>query len=348
LALLIKAEELKGLISLEEAIAAVKAGFRDQGEKPAYSAPRIRMQHEDRRVTVHPGGCYRLGVAGMFIHVERYTFHGGAQQYERAGKRVYVAYDSETAELKTIIIGSLPLFTFDSEADMFGTETAITSAVGTDMLARADCRVLGLYGTGRQARRHLVAMCTIRPGIETVRVFSRSEENRDRFAADMQPFVQAEIEVMTKPEDVARGADLICCATGSNIPVLFGAWLESGQHVTSIVAGNKGVVLQGSVPRPRREFDDDVIARADIIVATLKEQAIIDEQGDLFEPVMKGIATWDSIADLGELSVGKAHGRRRDDEITVFKQNSDQGVGFMALAKLAHDKARAHGVGMEI
>jgi ornithine cyclodeaminase/alanine dehydrogenase-like protein (mu-crystallin family) len=348
LALLIKSEELKGLISLEEAIAAVRAGFRDQGEKPLYSAPRIRMQHEDRRVTVHPGGCHRLGVAGMFIHVERYTFLGGAQQYESAGKRVYVAYDSETAELKTIIIGSLPLFAFDSEAEMFGTETAITSAVGTDMLARNDCRVLGLYGTGRQARRHLVAMCAIRPDIETVRVFSRSEENRKRFAHAMQPFVRARIDVMSSPEDVARGADLICLATGSNVPVLFGAWLEPGQHVTSIVAGNKGVVIQGSIPRPRREFDDEVIARADRIVATLKEQAIIDEQGDLFEPVTKGITSWGAIADLGELAAGKEQGRQREGEITVFKQNSDQGVGFMALAKLAHDKARAHGVGMEV
>ena len=348
MALLIKSEELKGLISLEEAIAAVRRGFRDQGEKPLYSAPRIRMQHEDRRVTVHPGGCHSLGVAGMFIHVERYTFLGGAQQYERAGRRVYVAYDSETAELKTIIIGSLPLFAFDSEADMFGTETAITSAVGTDMLARADCRVMGLYGTGRQARRHLAAMCAIRPGIETVRVFSRSEENRRRFVADMQPLLRARIEVMTRPDDVARGADLICLATGSNVPVLFGAWLESGQHVTSIVAGNKGVVQQGSIPRPRREFDDEVVARADVIVATLKEQAIIDEQGDLFEPVRKGITSWDRIADLGALCAGKADGRRRAEEITLFKQNSDQGVGFMALAKLAHDKARAHGVGMEV
>src|SRR6266404_6009831 len=112
MALLIKAEELKGLISVEEAIAAVRAGFRDQGDKPAYSAPRIRIQHEDRRVSVHPGGCYRLGIAGAFIHVERFTFHGGAQQYERAGKRVYAAYDSETADLKTIIVGSLPLFEF--------------------------------------------------------------------------------------------------------------------------------------------------------------------------------------------------------------------------------------------
>jgi hypothetical protein len=93
MALLIKAEELKGLISIPEAVAAVRDGFRDQGEKPAYSAPRIRIQHEDRRVSVHPGGCHRLQVAGTFIHVERFTFRGGAQQYERAGKRVYVAYD---------------------------------------------------------------------------------------------------------------------------------------------------------------------------------------------------------------------------------------------------------------
>jgi ornithine cyclodeaminase/alanine dehydrogenase-like protein (mu-crystallin family) len=347
MALLIKAEQLKGVISIEEAIAAVRSGFRDQGERPAYSAPRIRIQHEDRRVSVHPGGCHNLEVAGCFIHVERFTFKGGAQQYEKAGKRVYVAYDSETAALKTIIVGSLPLFDEPPE-DWFGTETPITGAVGTDILARPDCRVLGLYGTGRQARRHLVAMCTIRPSIGEVRVFSRNADNRAQFVARMQPQVRARIVAATTPEEVAREADLICLATGSNVPVLFGAWLKPGQHVTSIVASNKGVLLQGSVSRPRREFDDAVIARADRVVATLKEQAIMDEQADLFEPVTSGIISWDKIADLGELVAGKTHGRRSRDEITVFKQNSDQGVGFMALAKLAHDKAQALGIGLEI
>src|SRR3954471_22685500 len=180
MALLIKAEELKGLITIPEAIAAVRNGFRDQGEKPAYSAPRIRIQHEDRRVTVHQGGCHRLQVAGMFIHVERYTFHGGAQQYEKAGKRVYVAYDSETAELKTIIVGSLPLFEEPPE-DWFGTETPITGAVGTHLLARPACPRAALYGPGGQAPRHLIPMCTIRPSIEEGRVFSRTAENRTRF-----------------------------------------------------------------------------------------------------------------------------------------------------------------------
>jgi ornithine cyclodeaminase/alanine dehydrogenase-like protein (mu-crystallin family) len=347
MALLIRAEELKGLISIPEAIAAVREGFRDQGEKPAYSAPRIRIQHEDRRVSVHPGGCHRLQVAGVFIHVERFTFHGGAQQYEKAGKRVYVAYDSETAELKTIIVGSLPLFEEPVE-DWFGTETPITGAVGTDILARPDCRVLGLYGTGRQARRHLVTMCTIRPSIEEIRVHSRNAQNRASFVARMQPQVRARITAVDAPEAAARGADLICLATGTNVPVLFGAWLEPGQHVTSIVASNKGVAQQSGLARPRREFDDAVIARADRVVATLKEQAIMDEQADLFEPVQNGIVSWERISDLGEVVAGKAHGRRSPDEITVFKQNSDQGVGFMALAKLAHDKARAAGRGVEI
>src|SRR5690348_2444457 len=198
MALLIKANELKGLFSIPEAIAAVRDGFRDQGEKPAYSAPRIRIQHEDRRVSVHPRGCHRLQVAGTFIHVERLTFHGGAQQYEKAGKRVYVAYDSETAELKTIIVGSLPLFDEPVE-DWFGTETPITGAVGTDILARADCRVLGLYGTGRQARRHLVTMCTIRPSIEEIRVHSRNAQNRAAFIARMQPQVRARITAVDAP-----------------------------------------------------------------------------------------------------------------------------------------------------
>jgi alanine dehydrogenase len=348
MAILIKDEEIRGLVTIQEAIAAIRNGYRDQGERPAFSAPRMRMHHEDRRVSVHPGGCHRLGVSGVFVHVERFTFEGGAQQYTHAGKRVYVVYDTETAALKAIIVGSPPLFDFEPLDDGFGTETPVTSAVGTDMMARQDCKVLGLYGTGRQARRHLITMCAIRPSIDEVRVYSRSPDNRAEFIRRMQPEVRARLVEMSGPEEVARGADLICLATGSNVPVLKGAWLTPGQHVTSIVASNKGVFQQGSVSQPRREFDDDVIRRADRIVATLKDQAIMDEQADLFQPVSQGLTSWDAIANLGELACGKVQGRGNDQEITLFKQNADQGVGYMALAKLIVEKAQAAGIGTPI
>jgi len=344
-ALLIKADQIKGLISIDEAIAAVEKGFRDQASHPHFSLPRQRMMTGDRRINIHSGGCVDLAVAGTFIHYERHNYTKEDQTYAAAGKRVYMAYDSETAVLLTIIIGSIPLYDFDSND--IATDAAFTSAVGTKQLARPDCRVLGLYGTGRQARRHLKVMCSLRP-IQKVKVFSRKPENRQAFCAMMQSHVNAEIVPVNEPKQAALGADLIVCATGSNVPVLFGDWLEEGQHVTSIVGSNKELLQEGLVTSPRRELDDRVLTRADVVVATLRQQGIYDEQGDLAEPVSKGLLQWEQIKDLSALLAGQTTGRTSASQITLFKQNSDQGVGFMALARLVHDKARAAGIGIEI
>jgi len=345
MALLLRAEEIKGLISIEEAISAVESGFCDQAKHPQFSLPRQRMMTGDRRINVHSGGCVNLRVAGTFIHYERHRYTGEDQTYAAAGKRVYMAYDSETAALLTIIVGSIPLYDFDDND--IATETAITSAVGTKHLAREDCRVLGLYGTGRQARRHLKVMCTLRP-IQKIKVFSRNPENRKAFCRLMRPHVDAEIIPVSEPREVAVGSDLIVCATGSNVPVLYGDWLEEGQHVTSIVGSNKELLQEGLVSNPRRELDDEVLTRVDVIIATLRQQGIQDEQGDFVEPIGKGLLQWEDIKDLSSLLAGNVTGRTSAKQITLFKQNSDQGVGFMALARLVHDKACSAGIGMEI
>ncbi|MBK18781.1 MAG: hypothetical protein CMM52_08080 [Rhodospirillaceae bacterium] len=347
MALLIDSRDLAGLISVEDAIEAVRKGFNDQGLAPSFSAPKTRIQYEDRRITVHPGGCPNLEVSGMFIHAERFTFNDNAQQYNGAGRRVYVVYNSETAELRAVIIGSLPLYPFDTFEETFGTETSLTSAVGTNLMAREDCKVLGLYGTGLQARRHLVAMSTIRP-IEVARIYSRSAENRDKFVSEMQEYCDFEIRAVQEPQEVAEGADLICCATNTNVPALYGAWLEPGQHVTSIVNSTKGVKEQAGLSKPRREIDDDVVERSDVILVNIREQSIVEEHGDLCEPIEKGITSWEALIEIGEILTGKASGRANNNQITLFKQNSDQGVGFMGLAGLACDIAEAEGIGLEI
>jgi ornithine cyclodeaminase/alanine dehydrogenase-like protein (mu-crystallin family) len=80
----------------------------------------------------------------------------------------------------------------------------------------------------------------------------------------------------------------------------------------------------------------------------LRQQGIHDEQGDFVEPIARGALRWDDIKDLSSLVARKIAGRTGAKQITLFKQNSDQGVGFMAIARLAHDKARAAGIGIEI
>ena len=124
--------------------------------------------------------------------------------------------------------------------------------------------------------------------------------------------------------------------------------MEEGQHVTSIVGSNKELLQEGLITSPRRELDDKALTRADVIVATLRQQGIHDEQGDFVEPIGKGLLRWDDVSDLSSLLAGKVSGRTSAKQITLFKQNSDQGVGFMALARLAHDKALNAGIGLEI
>ena len=54
------------------------------------------------------------------------------------------------------------------------------------------------------------------------------------------------------------------------------------------------------------------------------------------------------IVELGDILTGRAEGRKSPDQITLFKQNSDQGVGYMALAKLVCDIAEKNNIGIEI
>src|SRR5262249_12866795 len=124
-----------------------ECGMCDRAKQWAFCLRPQRNTAGDRRINIHSGGSVELGVAGTFIHYERHRFTKEDQTYAAAGKRVYLAYDSESAALLGVIIGCVPLYDFDDND--IATETAITSAVGTKQLARADCKVMGLYGSGR-------------------------------------------------------------------------------------------------------------------------------------------------------------------------------------------------------
>ena len=97
------------------------------------------------------------------------------------------------------------------------------------MLARSDCKVMGLYGPGLQARRHLVAMSAIRP-IEKVKVYSRSKGNREKFVEEMEKYCDIELCGVDDPRDVATGVDLI----STSAPTAIGFSLSGG----TIPAGN--------------------------------------------------------------------------------------------------------------
>jgi ornithine cyclodeaminase/alanine dehydrogenase-like protein (mu-crystallin family) len=266
------------------------------------------------------------------------------QEYPRLNHPVIVLYDAAEGELKAIIIGEITCSELPDNVAVTGLRTAATSAVGTDLLARADAERVSVFGAGGQARNHLLALARIRK-IKQVKVYSRTPENRINFAREMEPVLNVAVEPVGRPEDALRGVDIILTATNSSVPIFDGMKLEPGTHVTSIVGSNVGLVQGGFTKAKRREIDDATLERSDVLGIASIQQAVQDEQADIFDPVERGIIRWEQWIEIGAILAGKKKGRTRPEQITLFKNNAGQGVADVALGALVLEKVKRRGGG---
>lgn len=169
--------------------------------------------------------------------------------------------------------------------------TAAASAVATDRLARPDAAVLGIIGSGVQAKSHLAALGHVRR-FKEVRVWS--PRNAPAFAR------RHGVQAVAGAADAVRGADVVVVAASSTTPVLQGHWLSPGTHVNAIGA-----------TRPEwRELDDDLVTTARVFVDS--REAALRESGDV-------IAARSEVTEIGAVVSGAAQGRRNAQEITLFK-----------------------------
>lgn len=174
--------------------------------------------------------------------------------------------------------------------------TAAVSAVSVRRLARKNARVLGILGSGVQARSHLEALRLVREFRE-VRVWSPTAVHLRQFAAETGACA------MENAEAVVRGADVVVAVTASPTPVIESEWVDEGTHVIAV----------GSCLPSQRELDPALVAGARLIVDS--RAAALQEAGDVVMGIAEGRWTAEHIAaELGELPV-----RHNDREITVFK-----------------------------
>ena len=76
-------------------------------------------------------------------------------------------------------------------------------------------------------------MCRVRP-VKRIHVHSRNAARRSDFAKRMTEEAGVEVVPAEKPEDAARGLDIVITATNARDPVLLGVWIAEGQHLNVI------------------------------------------------------------------------------------------------------------------
>ena len=345
--LILRPQDLKDVVTMGEAIDLVERGYREASEFPLINAPRRRVHsRKNVRVSSFPGGIDGLGVIGALTRAESVAHDPKNQVYPYREHPVYVLWDSETSELEAILIGEIAEKSIGSSG-LMALRTAATSGVGFRHLVRKGARIAGVYGSGAQALHKVLALQNERR-IARYQVFSRDPDNRKRFCERMKRIVDAEFVALDSPRDVPKNADVVICATNSNVPVFDGDWLEPGQHVVTVVGSNSALVKGGWLQSGRRENDDTTVVHASFIITNWRESVETENQAGLMEPLQKGLITWDKIHELGALVSGAFAGRTREDEITYHANNNGTAAADLAIAKFVYDRCKALGRGIAL
>jgi alanine dehydrogenase len=347
--LILRPEEVAGLLSMAEAVDAVENAFADWGAHPEINLTRRRLHFGDARLNTMPAALPSREKIGLRIQSEILAVSAGVQTYPSRSPLVDVLFDTRNAAPIAMILSStqrgltkegVPLRTSDLM-------TAAISAVGTKWMSRSDANELLIFGSGKQARNHLLALRAVRD-LTRVCVFSPTPEHREQFAKEMTAALDLDVIPVDDVSEAIRHADIVLAATNTNVPVFSGARLREGTHVTSIVGSNVGMVQAGMLAHKRRELDDETLQRAAVIGIASRELAIQDQQGDIYDQVQAGQLSWEAIAELREIVVGQKKGRNSPADITVFKNNGGQGIAELAIADLILARAREQKLGIEL
>jgi ornithine cyclodeaminase/alanine dehydrogenase-like protein (mu-crystallin family) len=340
MAIIITDDDVRRHLSMAECIEAMRVCFRDLADGRAVSLPRVRYKVEstsaDRSyfANVHVGAVPSFGVA--CVRAGSHMLLNASGERGRRSKRnpepfnwtVVILYDLDTAE---------PI-AFLHESQLSGMRVGATSAVAVEEIARDDVTVLGLLGTGRQARAHLEAISAVRP-IRRVQVFSPDPAHLSAFVERMRR-PDLEIVPVSGERAVVEGADIVCSNTNSLRPVVLGEWLVPGQLVITI--GNTDAA------GTRSEVDDAVFERASAIVVNHWPSVISDNQVELLGAIEDGRVDRAEIHELGEIVTGRAVVKSTPETIVYYKSNTGLAMQFAAAGAIVQRKVRAEGGSHEI
>lgn len=241
---------------------------------------------------------------GVAMGVKSVTIFPGNERLP-AIQAVYLLFDGETGEPGMLIDGTAMTYR----------KTAADSALGSQLLSSPAACTLLMVGAGALAPYLIAAHRTVRPSIDRVLVWNRSVAKAEALAESCGGSV-------TDLEAGVREADIVSCATASNLPLVEGRWLKPGVHLD----------LVGGFTPDMRECDDEAVRRARLFADSFR--FAVDEPGDLGDPLKRGVIARDKIeADLFGLCRGTCAVNRKEDDITLFK---NAGGGHLDLFTALH------------
>ena len=325
--LLLSREDIKKVFSIQDAIEADKKAFTLVADKKCDSPLRTNIQAPkyDGCFLFMPAYIEEMDTASLkTVNIFPHNIDNGLP----TSPAQVLLIDGKTGIVTAVLDGT----------HVTQLRTGASSGVAFDLLAKKDCRIGALIGTGGQAATQLEAMVAVR-NLKEVRVYDLNYERTASFATRMQEDLKAygtKITAVRSSDEAIDNADLLITVTPSAKPVFDGTKIKKGCTVSCV----------GAYQHHMQEMDPAILPRASKIYFDSQE-AVLSESGDILLPLEEGIITEeDFTGNIGDVIKGTLTGRENDDEIIVYET---VGVGAQDLvtAKTIYEKALAAGIGMQ-
>lgn len=340
--LVLNNEEVQRALSVKDCLQAMEEAYREQASSQAVNRPTSHsyLAHSLPQTTYSfksvDGGVRKFGVLALRITsdiVQERNANNSVrlEKLPLAGKGQFLGlvqlFSVETGELLAIM----------PDGFIQQTRVGVTSALGAKVLSRPDSEVLGLIGSGGQARAHFRFLTSVR-SIKRVNIFSPDSEHRKAFAAQMERETEIPTRAVDTAETAVRDCDIVCSATNSSRAVMKAEWLEPGMHYNAI-----------------REFemDEAALEKSDVVAIHTRFGGIHHYLPAGMDKDLPGVRRekprdWSRYPEISDLLAGRAPGRANDRQITFFLNNVGTGVQFAAMGYCAYRAAKEKGLGREI
>lgn len=316
--IVLRHEHVAGLLTVDEVRDAVLAGLKEQAVGQVQVPPRTTIDASSSRAWLRVMPAIMNG-SGVMGYKAMHSNPGVGVRY------LVMLYDLVSGELLAQI-----------DADWLTAQrTAATAAIAADVLANQAIGQTGVLGSSDQARAMLAAVARVRK-LTQVKIFSPTPANRQRFADEMSRQLGLTITASDSAREAVADCDLVLSVFRAGAePLIDAHWIKPRTHVNA-----------GSSVRPEaRELKDDVWSSCAVVA--VDDRAHVFESGDGRSAIASGAIAPERTVELWELVGGAKPGRRRAEDITLFK-----GVGTalqdLALAAAIYRKAKVRGLGEDI
>ncbi len=290
---LIKLAEIKESLKLIDVLPLIEQGFVAYSQGLAVVPPVAELVLEEHEGEVHIKYGY-LKEDDVYVIKIASGFYKNAALGLPSSNGMMLVFKQQTGE---------PLALLQDNGFLTDVRTAIAGAIAAKYLAPKKLKMIGVVGTGVQARLQLRYLKEV-TDCRDVLLWGRSENAVQSYLNDMQA-EGFSIRVAQSPKEIMQACQLIVTTTTSKNYLLSVEDLRSGTHITAV----------GSDTPEKQELDARILTKADLVVVDSIAQCKL--RGEASQALRQGLIKETDMLELGHIISTKQAGRTNNEQITI-------------------------------